>query len=697
MVRWVTRGGSDPRALVEAAERMVRFGCWEWDLRTNRLWWSDNLYRVLGLEPGAVPPTFESYLAIVHPEDREVVAEVGRRALEEGAASAQDFRIVRPDGDVRTLAGLGEPVSDATGRVVAIVGTSQDVTERVRAVEASRESEERYRALMEHAPEAIVVLDADSGRFDHVNENACRLFGLPRERLLACGPIELSPPVQADGRPSMEAANTHIAAAIAGETPVFEWQHLRADGSVVPCEIRLVRLPSNDRVLVRGSLTDITERRRTQRELARAAIDRELATRSRNLQRVTDAALSSLSLERLLPEIVGRLREALQVENAALLLKEDDRLLALRAAAGLEADSSFHLAVGEGFAGRVAESREPLAISGEQLQMVRNPALRELRSLLGVPLLLQGEVIGVVHVGSRVERAFTDEDVELLRLAGDRVALAVEHARVYEHEHAIADALQRSLLPERLPELPGITLAARFRPARYQVGGDFYDVFPVDDDTWLLVIGDVCGKGPEAASLTALARYTLRAEAQHDPRPAHLLAALDAAIVRQRSDGRFLTAIVASLQPNAVEPRLTVSVGGHPPPIHVSAKGIASEIGARGPLVGVALGIPFEERGIPLAPGDSVVLYTDGLLEADAPARVLAPADLARALDGCRSGAGDLATLAERAGVAGSPTTALRDDIAILAFSVATTRQRAAGPTKPPRLDARSAGGISAL
>jgi serine phosphatase RsbU (regulator of sigma subunit) len=334
------------------------------------------------------------------------------------------------------------------------------------------------------------------------------------------------------------------------------------------------------------------------------------------------------------------------------------------------------LAVGEGFAGRVAQSRAQLAISGEQLQMVRNPALRELRSLLGVPLVLQDQVIGVLHVGSRAERAFSDEDAELLRLAGDRVALAVEHARVFEHEHAIADALQRSLLPERLPELPGITLAARFRPAGYQVGGDFYDVFPVDDGTWLLVVGDVCGKGPEAASLTALARYTLRAEAQHDPRPAHLLAALDAAIARQRSDGRFLTAVVASVRPGAVKTELTVSVGGHPPPIHVSPEGIARALSARGPLVGVELGIPFQERDVPLSSGDSVVLYTDGLLEAEAPARVLEPPQLARALDGCRTGASDLAKLAERAAVAGSSTTALRDDIAILAFTVAPSQHQ---------------------
>ena len=477
-------------------------------------------------------------------------------------------------------------------------------------------------------------------------------------------------PTQPDGRPSAEAAQAYIAAAIAGETPVFEWHHLRADGSTVPCEIRLVRLPAAGRVLVRGSLTDISERRRVQRELARAAIDRELATRSRNLQRVTDAALSSLSLERLLPELVGRVREALDVENAALLLKDDAGLLALRAAAGIEADSSFRLEVGEGFAGRVAQTRRPLAIRGDQLRMVRNPALRELRALLGVPLLLQDEVIGVLHIGSRSERTFTDEDAELLRLAGDRVALAVEHARVYEHEHAIADALQRSLLPERLPEVPGITLAARFRPVGYQVGGDFYDVFAVDENRWLLVIGDVCGKGPQAASLTALARYTLRAEAQHDPRPARLLTALDAAIERQRCDGRFLTAVVASLRPDPVAPELTLSVGGHPPPIHVSAAGVAREIGGTGPLVGAALGIPFEQHDIPVRPGDSVVLYTDGLLEAGAPARELTPAQLARALDGCRGDAGELAALAERAATVGSPTAALRDDIAVLAFSL---------------------------
>src|SRR5690349_24096910 len=98
---------SRARAL-EASERMVRFGSWQWDLETNRLWWSDNLYRVLGLDPGAVAATVEKYLAVVDPEDRPAVADAGRRALEQGQPSAQDFRIVRPDGEVRTLSGVGE-------------------------------------------------------------------------------------------------------------------------------------------------------------------------------------------------------------------------------------------------------------------------------------------------------------------------------------------------------------------------------------------------------------------------------------------------------------------------------------------------------------------------------------------------------------------------------------------------------------
>jgi serine phosphatase RsbU (regulator of sigma subunit) len=317
-----------------------------------------------------------------------------------------------------------------------------------------------------------------------------------------------------------------------------------------------------------------------------------------------------------------------------------------------------------------------VAIRGDDLRIVRNPALLVLRSLLGVPLLSQDRVIGVLHVGSRVDRVFTEQETELLRLAGDRIALAVEHARLFEREQAIADTLQRSLLPERLPDIPGVTLAARYRPARYQVGGDFYDVFALDDGGWLMVIADVCGKGPQAAAMTALARYTLRAEALHKRSPSALLSALNGAILRQRSDLRFLTAVVAHLRvTDKSEAVLTISLGGHPHPILIDAAGHAREIGSKGTLVGVVPDASFRETAVKLAHGDSVVFYTDGVLEAHAPARPLEPDELTRALAADnRHALAQLAARVEQYGTRGAPDATLRDDIAILALRIAANK-----------------------
>ncbi len=147
--------------------------------------------------------------------------------------------------------------------------------DRDRAMEALRDSEARYRVLVEHAPEAIVVLDMDSGHFAEVNEQAVRLFGLSRERLLQVGPVDVSPERQADGSLSAEAAKTYLGRAAAGEVPVFEWLHRNAAGEDIPCEIRLVILPRAGRVLIRGSITDIRERKAAQAALARSKAEFE--------------------------------------------------------------------------------------------------------------------------------------------------------------------------------------------------------------------------------------------------------------------------------------------------------------------------------------------------------------------------------------------------------------------------------------
>ena len=179
---------------------------------------------------------------------------------------------------------------------------------------------------------------------------------------------------------------------------------------------------------------------------------------------------------------------------------------------------------GEGFAGRVAAGREPCCVQDPAPAELPYPALEALGidSLIGVPLLAEGEVTGVLVVGAAAPRHFTADDLNLLRLAADRVALAIDHARVYEREHRIAETLQRSLLPERLPQLPGLSVAARYLPAaaEAEVGGDWYDVLPTPSGGVGLVMGDVAGKGLAAASMVGRLRSALRAYALEGHAPA---------------------------------------------------------------------------------------------------------------------------------------------------------------------------------
>lgn len=287
-------------------------------------------------------------------------------------------------------------------RVTAIV---RDVSARVSAKAELQASERRYRALLEHAPDAIVVLDVATGCFVQVNEEAVRLFGLPRERLLELGPVELSPPAQPDGHPSSEASIEVIGAAIAGAMPRFEWVHRTGEGHDIPCEIRLLRLPDPDRVLVRGSIIDIRERKRAERERTRAALERAAAERTRRLQQVTEAALAHLDLDELAQELVTRCRAVLVADTAALLLlTADDHTLTVQAAVGFSNETVSHASVrvGEGFAGRVTAARRALAVEDLVASEITGDALREdgLRAVAGVPLTTGERLLGVLEVGS---------------------------------------------------------------------------------------------------------------------------------------------------------------------------------------------------------------------------------------------------------------------------------------------------------
>ncbi len=174
-----------------------------------------------------------------------------------------------------------------------------------------------------------------------------------------------------------------------------------------------------------------------------------------------------------------------------------------------------------------------------------------MRSAMIVPLVTRGQSVGALtFVSGPSGRRFDEQDLKLAEELARRCATAIDNARLFTERAYIARTLQRSLLPAELPEIPGIEAAARFRPIGEgnEVGGDFYDLFESGDRGWTVVMGDVCGKGPDAAAVTALARYTLRAAAMRERLPSRSLRLLNEALLRQRDDRRFCTVAYAYLE-----------------------------------------------------------------------------------------------------------------------------------------------------
>lgn len=346
----------------------------------------------------------------------------------------------------------------------------------------------------------------------------------------------------------------------------------------------------------------------------------QAVARLEDVQRVTESALAYLNVEDLLKEMLQRVTEVLHVDTAAVLLVEDDgRTLAARAAKGLEeeVERGFRLPIGRGFAGRVAATRAPVVIPdlNNSPVTVINPLMREkqVQSLLGVPLVVEGEVIGVLHVGTLTPREFHDGDVQLLQLVADRVALSVERSRLAV-QGRIAQTLQRSLMPGNLPQLPGLSMAARYLPAAEEsaVGGDWYDVIELGDRRLGLTIGDVAGHGMAAATYMGQLRSAIRAFAIDAERPAELLGKLSR--FAEREESRMATLIYAILDLDTW--MVEYARAGHPYPLLIRADGTGSYLtDASGPPLGTGTVATYTEQRLLLGPGETLLLYTDGLIE----------------------------------------------------------------------------------
>jgi serine phosphatase RsbU (regulator of sigma subunit) len=245
---------------------------------------------------------------------------------------------------------------------------------------------------------------------------------------------------------------------------------------------------------------------------------------------------------------------------------------------------------------------------------------RLVRSWLAVPVLgRRGNVVAALYLGHPRAHAFTGRHEELAVGLAHQLGVALEHAELFSERTRVATALQETLLPPLLPDIPGADVAARYRAtgAGNLVGGDFYDMFEVMPGIWGLVLGDVAGFGPEAAALTGVARYTVRAIAGAVQGPADVLGELNDAVLRQASSDRFLTAIFASIQPQPDQLRVRLAVGGHPPPIVLRDDDTVEWVeGSHGVLLGVFPDPVLVNQQLDLNPGDAVVLYTDGVIEA---------------------------------------------------------------------------------
>jgi serine phosphatase RsbU (regulator of sigma subunit) len=243
------------------------------------------------------------------------------------------------------------------------------------------------------------------------------------------------------------------------------------------------------------------------------------------------------------------------------------------------------------------------------------------KSCVVLPLGARGAVLGALTLWiMRPAKAFDETARRTAKRLADRAALALDNARLHEQQAHIASVLQHSLLPRSLPQIKGFETSSRFLAAgeAYEVGGDFYDVFRSGSRSWTAVIGDVCGKGPEAASLTALARYTVRTASSPDSAPSEVLQTLHESISSERTDFRFCTAALARIQAPSNgkgKARLTVALGGHPLPIILRKDGRIDPIGHPGTLLGVLPSPVLVDADATLGVGDSLILYTDGILD----------------------------------------------------------------------------------
>ena len=540
---------------------------------------------------------------------------------------------------------------------------------------------------MLHGVADAVTAQAPNGRLIYANEAALRGLGFDSpEALLAAPPTEVLGRFEIfdeAGEP-FPLADLPGRRALAGEEAPEAIVHIRmrATGEEQWAAIKANSIRNGDGQvsMAINVIEDITAHKRSERA-------------QRFLSRSSEVLSAWLDSDELLTRVARLAIPEMADWCAVDLLKADGRLerVALAHADPTLHDQALELsrrypgaADTPGGAHEVMRSGEPslfTEVSDELLQSLTSceEQLRLLRALgvrstIVVPMATRHRTLGALTFATGPSgRRYDEYDVEVAHELARRCATALDNNRLYSERSYIARTLQKGLLPMDLAEIPGVEAAVRFRHTGDggEVGGDFYDLFETGSRGWTVVMGDVCGKGPEAAAVTALARYTLRTAALRHRLPSRSLAILNEALRRQRSDRRFCTVAYAYLEKLDGGARVGFASGGHPLPLLLRSDGSVEPVGVPGTLLGVVPDPVFEDRSLILSRGDALVFFTDGVIEPRGSGEVLDEARLAELVARCAGREADaIAATIEQAAVRsheGHP----RDDIAVLVLRVA--------------------------
>ena len=489
------------------------------------------------------------------------------------------------------------------------------------------EAERRFRLLVE--ANVVGVTISDDEHVLEANDAWLRMTGYTRAELEA-GEISwraITPPewTSGDDRVLERVAD-------AGWVEPYEKEYVRPDGTRVPVLISGVRLDSEPLRIV-ALVIDQSERRRAERErellLSRereARREAELAAdRTARLQRATAALSSAPSPAEVGDVVVTQAIEAFGAEAGALAFLHD-RTVVLENDWGFESAAiaswrTFPLTADTPICDALRTGRAVYLATRDEWEHypdVRSRIQGRYAAMAVVPLTFAGVVSAALVLCLARERHFVAADRSFLAALTDQAGHALERARLFEERAYVARMLQTGLLPDRLAEIPGLEIAVRYHSIADggAVGGDFYDCFDISPDRWLVAVGDVAGKGAAAAVLTGLARHTLRAIAMREERPEEMLRFLNEALRRQSSESAFCTVGCATLAPAAGGFDVCLAAGGHPAPLLAPAGAPAREVEAGGMLLGVEPDPLIQPVSLTLRAGDTLVLYTDGVVDA---------------------------------------------------------------------------------